>query len=78
MPATVSSSFIPTNPAPRSFGGINVGKVGSNLSIVGTADLLGNGSTQMVMEQNNGNYLAVHLPTLDQLAQRRAGGSDRQ
>ena len=43
-------------PGIASFGGINVGKVGSNLSIVGTADLLGNGSTQMVMQQNNGNY----------------------
>ena len=43
-------------PGTASFGGINVGKVGSNLSIVGTADLLGNGSTQMVMQQNNGNY----------------------
>ena len=43
-------------PSTASFSGINVGKVGSNLSIVGCADLLGNGSTQMVMEQNNGNY----------------------
>jgi hypothetical protein len=30
--------------------------VGSNLSIVGCADLLGNGMTQMVMQQNNGNF----------------------
>jgi hypothetical protein len=43
-------------PGTASFGGIDVGKVGSNLSIVGTADLLGNGQTQIVMEQNNGKY----------------------
>jgi Lipase (class 3) len=39
-----------------SLAGIDVGKVGSNLSIVGCADLLGNGTTQMVMQQNNGNF----------------------
>ena len=39
-----------------SLAGINVGTVGSNLSIVGCADLLGNGMTQMVMQQNNGNF----------------------
>jgi hypothetical protein len=39
-----------------SLSGINVGKVGNNLSIVGCADLLGNGMTQMVMQQNNGNF----------------------
>src|SRR5262249_33158918 len=36
--------------------GTNVGVVGSNLSIVGCADLLGNGMTQMVMQQDNGNF----------------------
>jgi hypothetical protein len=30
--------------------------VGSNLSIVGCADLLGNGMTQIVMRQNNANF----------------------
>jgi hypothetical protein len=30
--------------------------VGSNLSIVGSANLLGNGMTQMVMQQDNGNF----------------------
>jgi len=39
-----------------SLAGINVRKAGSNLSIVGCADLLGNGMTQMVMQQNNGNF----------------------
>ena len=43
-------------PSTASLAGINVGKVGSNLSIVGCADLLGNGTTQMVMQQNNGNF----------------------
>jgi T5SS/PEP-CTERM-associated repeat protein len=43
-------------PSTASLAGINVGKVGSNLSIVGCADLLGNGETQMVMQQNNGNF----------------------
>ena len=43
-------------PSTASLAGINVGKVGSNLSIVGCADLLGNGMTQMVMQQNNGNF----------------------
>jgi hypothetical protein len=43
-------------PGSASFTGIDVGKVGSNLSIVGMADLLGNGSTQMVMQQNNGDF----------------------
>ena len=38
-----------------SFAGIDVGKVGTNLRIVGVADLLGNGSTQMVMQQSNGD-----------------------
>ena len=48
-------------PSTASFAGIDVGKVGSNLSIVGMADLLGNGSTQMVMEQNNGNYWSTPI-----------------
>jgi Lipase (class 3) len=43
-------------PNTASLAGINVGKVGSNLSIVGCADLLGNGETQMVMQENNGNF----------------------
>ena len=43
-------------PGSASFTGIDVGKVGSNLTIVGMADLLGNGSTQMVMQQNDGNF----------------------
>ena len=43
-------------PSTASLAGINVGKVGSNLSIVGCANLLGNGTTQMVMQQNNGNF----------------------
>ena len=43
-------------PSTASLAGTNVGTVGSNLSIVGCADLLGNGMTQMVMQQNNGNF----------------------
>jgi hypothetical protein len=43
------------DPSTASFAGIDVGKVGSNLNILGVGDLLGNGSTQMVMQQNNGN-----------------------
>jgi hypothetical protein len=43
-------------PSAASLAGVNVGKVGSNLSIVGCADLLGNGMTQMVMQQDNGNF----------------------
>jgi hypothetical protein len=43
-------------PSTASLAGINVGTVGSNLSIVGCANLLGNGMTQMVMQQNNGNF----------------------
>jgi hypothetical protein len=39
-----------------SLAGIPVGKVGSNLSIVGCADLLGNGMTQMVMQQDEGSF----------------------
>ena len=43
-------------PGTVSLAGVNVGKVGSNLNVVGCADLLGNGETQMVMQQNNGNF----------------------
>ena len=42
-------------PTTASFAGIDVGVVGSNLTFVGSADLLGNGSTQMVMQQSNGD-----------------------
>ena len=42
-------------PSSASFTGIDVGKVGTNLTFLGCADLLGNGSTQMVMQQNNGD-----------------------
>jgi hypothetical protein len=43
-------------PSTASLAGINVGTVGSNLNVVGWANLLGNGETQMVMQQNNGNF----------------------
>jgi len=43
-------------PSTASLAGINVGTVDSNLNVVGCADLLGNGGTQMVMQQNNGNF----------------------
>ena len=65
-------------PGTASFGGIDVGKVGSNLSIVGTADLLGNGSTQMVMEQNNGNYWLYSYQRCHQFTERHTGRRDRQ
>ena len=42
-------------PNSASFTGIDVGKVGTNLTFLGCADLLGNGATQMVMQQNNGD-----------------------
>ena len=52
-----------------SFSGIDVGRVGSNLTIVGTADLIGNGSTQMVMQQNNGNFwLYTYQPSTNSLS----------
>ena len=44
------------NPSSAAFAGHVAGTVGSNLTVVGFGDLLGNGHTQMVMEQNNGNY----------------------
>ena len=37
---------------------------GRQFVFVGFADLLGNGETQMVMQQNNGELLAVQLPVL--------------
>jgi Peptidase M10 serralysin C terminal len=43
-------------PSSASLAGINVGKVGTNLNVVGCGDVLGNGGTQMVMQQNNGNF----------------------
>jgi hypothetical protein len=43
-------------PGNASFSGINVGRVGSNLSFVGSADILGNGQDQYVMHQTNGDY----------------------
>jgi hypothetical protein len=56
-------------PDTASLAGINVGKVGSNLSIVGCADLLGNGETQMVMQQDNGNFwLYTYNPTSNALS----------
>ena len=45
------------------------GTVGDNLSVVGFGDLLGNGTTQMVMEQNNGNYwLYTYQPSTNSLS----------
>ena len=56
-------------PGTASFGGINVGKVGLNLNIVGTADLRGAGSTQMVMQQDNGNFwLYTYDPNTNSLS----------
>ena len=52
-PASGQLELYTYQPSTASFAGIDVGKVGSNLTIVGMADLLGNGSTQMVMQQNN-------------------------
>jgi hypothetical protein len=43
-------------PSSASLAGVNVGTVGSNLNFIGSADLLGNGGTQIVMQQNNGNF----------------------
>jgi Peptidase M10 serralysin C terminal len=43
-------------PSSASLAGINVGRVGSNLNFIGSADLLGNGATQIVMQQNNGTF----------------------
>ena len=43
-------------PSSASLAGINVGTVGSNLNFIGSADLLGNGATQIVMQQNNGTF----------------------
>ena len=60
-----------------SLAGINVGKVGSNLSIVGCADLLDNGQTQMVMQQDK-EFLAVHLQCKDEQSQRPIGRGDWQ
>ena len=69
MPARASSNSIPTNPARRRSPASIVGKVGSNLTIVGMADLLGNGSTQMVMQQNNGNFwLYTYQPSTNSLS----------
>ena len=56
-------------PKTASFAGIDVGVVGSNLTFAGSADLLGNGSTQMVMQQNNGNFwLYTYQPSTNSLS----------
>jgi hypothetical protein len=61
-------------PSTASFGGINVGKVGLNLNIVGTADLRGIGSTQMVMQQDNGNFwLYTYDPNTNSLSGQLVG-----
>ena len=44
------------NPSATAFAGHVGGTVGNNLSVVGFGDLLGDGETQLVMQQNNGNY----------------------
>ena len=61
-------------PSAASLAGINVGTVGSNLSVVGCADLLGNGETQMVMQQNNGNFwLYTYSASTNSLSGRLVG-----
>jgi archaellum component FlaF (FlaF/FlaG flagellin family) len=57
-----------------SLAGINVGTVGSNLNVVDCADLLGNGETQMVMQQNNGNFwLYTYSASTNSLSGRLVG-----
>ena len=61
-------------PSTASFAGIDVGVVGSNLSFGGCADLLGNGMTQMVMQQNNGNFwLYTYSPSTNTLSGQLVG-----
>jgi hypothetical protein len=55
-PANGQLELYTYQPSTASLAGINVGKVGLNLNIVGTADLRGIGQTQMVMQQDNGNF----------------------
>jgi len=44
------------DPSAAAFAGQVGGTVGNNLSVVGFGDLLGNGMTQAVMQQDNGNF----------------------
>ena len=57
------------NPSAAAFAGHVGGTVGNNLSVVGFGDLLGNGETQMVMQQNNGNFwLYTYQPSTNSLS----------
>ena len=61
-------------PGTASFSGIDVGTVGSNLAFLGCADILGNGSSQMMMQQNNGDlWLYTYNPSLDALSGQEVG-----
>lgn len=57
-----------------SFAGIDVGDIGSNLTFLGCGDLLGNGSTQTVMQQNNGDlWLYTYNPSANALSGTEVG-----
>ena len=57
------------NPSSAAFAGHVGGTVGNNLSVVGFGDLLGNGETQMVMQQSNGNFwLYTYQPSTNSLS----------
>ena len=61
-------------PSTASFTGIDVGKVGTNLTFLGCADILGNGSSQMMMQQNNGDlWLYTYNPSLNVLSGQEVG-----
>jgi hypothetical protein len=57
------------NPSIGFFSGQNVGVVGDNLNFIGCASLLGNGATQMIMQQNNGTFwLYTYNPSVNALS----------
>ena len=61
-------------PGTASFSGIDVGTVGSNLTFLGCADILGNGSSQMMMQQNNGDlWLYTYNPSLNTFSGQEVG-----
>ena len=61
-------------PSTASFAGIDVGKVGTNLAFLGCADILGNGSSQMMMQQNNGDlWLYTYNSSLNVLSGQEVG-----
>ena len=56
------------------FAGDPIGQIGNNLTAIGCADFLGNGSTQLLEQQNNGDlWLYTYNPSLNALSGTEVG-----